>query len=516
MATISLAVDGNTIYVGGVFTAVDGQSRRFLAAFDRTSGALLPWRPVIDATPVIVRAAGQRVWIAGSFTKVSGQRRRGLAELDPVTGAALPWNPDVPGISEGAYYSPGIGDLELGPDGHLYAAFGAQSAFTDYPATGRPTVGGQATGFSIAFSTATGRRLPWTPTRAGLLAVLPDCLVTVGGCLPRSPGVPTGLEVTQAHGATTLSWSLPTSATRTAVRLEVAAVEGHPPLVTFDLPGNQTSFTAAAPPGSYAVHVRTLEGLVASMPTPDVSFSAGPPAPGAPLDATVVADGPRVTFRWQAPSTGTPQQYLLEGGTSDGRNDLGTLPLPGASTTFTLDGPVGRYFARIVAVNGGVRSGPSRELLIDVRPSGGCSAMVPSGLTASVAGRVVTLSWTPAPDASDAPPTIVAGSAPGATDIGYFEAPAYATLFSIAAPPGTYYVRLTAGCVSSNTSNEVMVVVHADALVQQTRNSRSCRRRAQGTVPLASRLCPVARPWRRPDPVNWSRDPHHRRRSCRL
>ncbi len=455
---ISVSVDGNTIYAGGQFTAVNGQSRAGLAAFDLTTGALLPWQPVVDATPVVVRAAAGRAWIGGIFSRVSGQRRRGLAEVDAVTGAVTPWNPDVLGVSEGGYSYGGIRDLAIGPDGHLYAAVGSPFPSFSGPVTGRPTVGGQATGATAAFSMATGQRLPWTPTRAGMLAVLPDCLVTFGGCLPRSPAPPSALQMTQANGTTTLSWTLPPSSARTGVRLDVSATEGRPPLLTLDLPANQTTFTATAPPGSYAVRVRTLEGLVASIPTADVTFSAGPPVPGAPLDATVVADGPRVTFRWQPPSTGAPQQYLLEGGTSDGRSDLGALPLPGTATSATFDLPAGMYFTRLVSVNGGARSGPGRELLIDTRPRQSCSAAAPTGLIASVSGRVVTFSWTPGADGSDSPPTLIAGTSPGASAI-YLEMPAYATSFSIAAPPGTYYARLGNGCLSQTTSNEVMVVV---------------------------------------------------------
>jgi hypothetical protein len=455
---LSLAVDGNTIYVSGQFTAVNGQSRIGLAAFELTTGALLPWQPTVDARPAVVRAAAGRVWIGGVFTRVGGQRRRGLAELNAVTGAVLPWNPDVLGVSEGGFSSGGIRDLAIGPDGHLYAAVGSPFPFTSNAVTGRPTVGGQATGFTVAFSTATGQRLPWTPTRAGLLAVLPDCLVTFGGCLPRSPAPPTGLQVAQASGTTTLSWTLPASSARTGVRLEVSATEGLPPLLSLDLPAHQTSLTATVPPGHYAVRVRTLEGVVASTPTADVTFSAGPPVPGAPRDATVVTDGRRVTFRWQPPSTGTPQQYVLEGGTSEGRADLGALPLPGSATSVTFDGPVAMYWTRLVAVNGGVRSGPGRELLVETRPRQNCSALPPTGLTASVSGRVVTFSWTPGADGSDSPPTLIAGASPGASAL-YLEMPAYATTFSIAAPPGTYYVRLAGGCFAQSASNEVMVVV---------------------------------------------------------
>ncbi len=455
---LSVAVDGNTIYTSGGFTAVNGQSRAGLASFDLTTGALLPWHPVVDLAPEVVHAAGGRVWIGGMFARVNGQRRRGLAELDGATGTVTAWNPDVLGVNDGRYSSGGIHDLTVGPDGHLYAAIGLPFPNFGGPLTGRPTVGGQATGFTVAFSTATGQRLPWTPTRAGLLAVLPDCLVTFGGCLPRSPAPPSGLQVTQANGTTTLSWTLPPSSARTGVRLEVSATEGLPPLLTLDLPANQTTFAAAAPPGSYAVRVRTVEGLVASIPTADVTFSAGPPAPGAPLDATVVTDGPRVTFRWQPPSTGAPQQYLLEGGTSDGRSDLGAVPLPGTATSATFDLPAGMYFTRLVSVNGGVRSGRGRELLIDTRPRQNCGALAPTNLTATVSGRVVTFSWTPGADGSDSPPTLIAGSAPGASAI-YLEMPAYATSFAIAAPPGTYYVRLANGCFFNATSNEVVVVV---------------------------------------------------------
>ena len=67
-------------------------------------------------------------------------------------------------------------------------------------------------------------------------------------------------------------------------------------------------------------------------------------------------------------------------------------------------------------------------------------------------------SWTPGADGSDSPPTLIAGTSPGASAI-YLEMPAYATSFSIAAPPGTYYARLGNGCLSQATSNEVMVVV---------------------------------------------------------
>jgi hypothetical protein len=76
-----------------------------------------------------------------------------------------------------------------------------------------------------------------------------------------------------------------------------------------------------------------------------------------------------------------------------------------------------------------------------------------------VSGRIVTLTWEPPADGSDAPPQIVAGSAPGLSDLAAIAAPPFATSFSVAAPPGTYYVRLVVGCFNTASSNEVQVVV---------------------------------------------------------
>ena len=125
-----LDVAGDTIYIAGRFTAVNGQSRPSLAAVHRLTGAVLPWRPAPDSGGGLVRTAGGRVWVAGEFHRVGGLRRRGLAEVDPLSGAALPWNPDVAGILSGGVAFPGVGALEIGGDGNVYAASASYSSPT--------------------------------------------------------------------------------------------------------------------------------------------------------------------------------------------------------------------------------------------------------------------------------------------------------------------------------------------------------------------------------------------------
>ena len=453
----SVDVAGDTVYLAGAFTAVGGQARTAFAAVHRQTGAVLPWNPRANVLRGLVRTAGGRVWAGGEFTRIGGQRRRGLAELDPVTGAALAWNPDVAGLLAGGSTYPGIANLEVGADGLLYASV-SPGFYSEAPT--RAVVTGQITPGLVVFSPATGRRLPWRASASAMTALLPDCLLTDAGCLPRSVPAPTDLQVTQSDGTVAFAWQLPAAPTRTGVRLEVGTVAGRADLITIDFPPDQQSFSTPAPPGRYFARVRALAGAATSPTTPDVSFAVGPPAvPGAPLDFRAVTDGARVDFAWQPPSTGAPPQYELQVGSSEGGRQLAAIALPGAATSWSVIAPVSTYWTRLVAVNAAGRSAPSNEAFLDLVPKQSCNTTPPVNLTASVVNRVVTLAWAYPPDASDEPPRIVAGSAPGLSDLATIQAPPYATSFNVAAPPGTYYVRLTVGCFATASSNEVQVVV---------------------------------------------------------
>lgn len=96
-SVFALAVGGTTLYVGGQFSRTDGQARSALAAFDTSSGALRPWAPAITAeleggiTALAVQV--DTVYIGGAFSGVDGRGRTSLAAIDPTSGAALDWSP---------------------------------------------------------------------------------------------------------------------------------------------------------------------------------------------------------------------------------------------------------------------------------------------------------------------------------------------------------------------------------------------------------------------------------------
>jgi hypothetical protein len=82
----AIVLDGDTLFVGGEFTAVAGQSRTRLAAFDRAQNALLGWNPAANATVYTLAVDTEVVYVGGAFTEINGQSRRKIAALQRSNG----------------------------------------------------------------------------------------------------------------------------------------------------------------------------------------------------------------------------------------------------------------------------------------------------------------------------------------------------------------------------------------------------------------------------------------------
>ena len=89
---IAASPDGSTLYIGGDFTSVNGQTRNRIAAFDLATKQLKSFAPDVNAAVRGIAVTDTAVYFTGTFGRVSGNDRGRAAAVTP-TGALLPWAP---------------------------------------------------------------------------------------------------------------------------------------------------------------------------------------------------------------------------------------------------------------------------------------------------------------------------------------------------------------------------------------------------------------------------------------
>jgi hypothetical protein len=90
---LAASPDGSVIYVGGLFSAVAGQSRAKAAAVTADTGALTSWAPALDNKVLAIAVGANQVYLGGTFTSVNGQARAGLAAVSPAGVLSSAWDP---------------------------------------------------------------------------------------------------------------------------------------------------------------------------------------------------------------------------------------------------------------------------------------------------------------------------------------------------------------------------------------------------------------------------------------
>jgi hypothetical protein len=138
---LALAVSGSTVYAGGGFTNIGGQARNFAAAIDAVTGNATPWNANADAQVTSLAVAGPTVYAGGAFGSIGGQTRSGIAALNSTTGSASSWNPSA------------IGQV-------LALAVGGA---TIYACGSFNTIGGQSRDKIAAIDAETGAATAWNP-----------------------------------------------------------------------------------------------------------------------------------------------------------------------------------------------------------------------------------------------------------------------------------------------------------------------------------------------------------------
>lgn len=157
----ALDATSSTVYIGGNFTSVNGQTRNRIAAVDAATGALKAWNPDADGDVYSILTSGSTVYVGGDFQNIGGQARSRLAALDMTSGTATAWNP--------------------GADGRV--AVQALSGSTLYVGGEFTTIGGENRDYIAALDAATGAVAGWNPGADGEVTGIGvfEPLVFVGG-----------------------------------------------------------------------------------------------------------------------------------------------------------------------------------------------------------------------------------------------------------------------------------------------------------------------------------------------
>lgn len=142
----AVSPDGSRLYIGGGFTAVDGQNRYRLAAFNTATGQLISsWTPGTNTIVQGIVATDTTVYVTGEFTNINNVARTGVAALSASTGAVLDFNPQL----AGGY---GVRAVVVSPDKSKVVIGGS---FTSTNGSTNPGRG------MAALDAVTGQSLPW-------------------------------------------------------------------------------------------------------------------------------------------------------------------------------------------------------------------------------------------------------------------------------------------------------------------------------------------------------------------
>jgi trimeric autotransporter adhesin len=97
----ALTVSGSNVYVGGAFTTIGGSPRNRVAALDTATATPTAWNPNVNCISCSQSAVsclfvnGSSVYVGGGFTTINGVTRNNIAALDAATGAATAWDPNA-------------------------------------------------------------------------------------------------------------------------------------------------------------------------------------------------------------------------------------------------------------------------------------------------------------------------------------------------------------------------------------------------------------------------------------
>lgn len=164
---LSLAASGSTVYAGGGFTLIGGQPRNYIAALNAADGSATAFNPNPNGTVSAIGVSASAVYLGGLFSSLGGVVRHSLAAINAADGTATPWDPNPVGLNGG---NATINALTV-------------SGSTVYVGGFFTAIGGQPRGNIAAISAVDGTATAWNPTSDGVVSAiaLSGPVVYVGG-----------------------------------------------------------------------------------------------------------------------------------------------------------------------------------------------------------------------------------------------------------------------------------------------------------------------------------------------
>lgn len=164
---LSLAASGSTIYAGGGFTSIGGQPRNYIAALNAADGSATAFNPNPNGTVNAIGVSASAVYLGGLFSSLGGVVRNSLAAINAADGTATPWDANSVGLNGG---NATINALTV-------------SGSTVYVGGFFTAIGGQPRGNIAAISAVDGTATAWNPTSDGVVSAiaLSGPVVYVGG-----------------------------------------------------------------------------------------------------------------------------------------------------------------------------------------------------------------------------------------------------------------------------------------------------------------------------------------------
>jgi hypothetical protein len=439
--------DGRSLFIAGLFDTLQGTYRQRLASVDIATGAVTPWRPIIGVGAEVISTLaldGQTLYLDGNFTSVNGLSRLGSAAVDTTSGATLAWHParPIPYFFQNAMTV---------ADGTVIRAI-YQSVARGQQLLHAVTSEGAPTGWQPLMGVNVGD-VTMTPAIAATSRYVVATGLFHAEVDPPAQGIaafartgsssPTALRSLATVGGVRLQWHAPTLVAPAGYVIEVGTTPGSSNVLMQPTGGTGTFFDASRPAGgTFYVRVRAqLPGGGTSPPSNEIALTFGcTVAPAPPFAPTVTVSGSRVRIGWSQPGYNDPTHYVIEAGSAPGLRNLARL-VTTAPPPFEADAPAGTYWVRVRAANACSESPASPDIWVTVG-SGAAVPAAPAWTRASVTPSQVVLTWAPVAGATSY--LVEAGLQPTRVDAAQLPVGNVTSFTASGVPAGIYSVRIRA------------------------------------------------------------------------